>query len=308
MSKYHQAVLLDEVINLLYPKPNENFIDCTLGGGGHAKAILEQNGQGKLLGIDLDSDAIAESKEYLKDYKDRIVLVQDNFSDLAEIVKINNFFNVSGILLDLGVSSYQLAEAEKGFSYRSQGPLDMRMGAKISLNASELLSDIDEKDLADILKKYGEVKRSHSLAKRIINFRRNNDFTNTADLKQSILGDKAIDGKNIKIISQVFQAIRIAVNHELENLEEVLAQALAVLVPGGRLVVISYHSLEDRIVKRFFRRESRDCICPDDSIQCQCKHKKSLKIITKKPITPTEIEIKQNKKSRSAKLRAIIKI
>lgn len=308
MSIYHEPVLLRETIELLDPKPNENFIDGTLGGGGHASEILKKNGSGKLLGIDIDQDALREVGSKLANYQDRIILVQDNFSNLENIVRENNFRDVDGILLDLGVSFHQLATSERGFSYRLEGELDMRMGKDIGLNAQDLVNDLSGQEIKEILIKYGEVQGASRIVQKIINYRKNKKIVTTKDLKEAIVGENEINKWNIKILSQVFQALRIAVNNELESLKGVLSQALDLLKPSGRMVVISYHSLEDRIVKRFFQKESRDCICPDEMIQCNCSHKKSLKIITKKPIIASNNEITKNKKSRSAKLRAIVKI
>lgn len=308
MSQYHEPVMVKEAIRLLDPKPNENFIDCTLGGGGHAEEILKRNGSGKVLGIDLDQEALNESRDRLKEFKGRMVFVQGNFADLKNIVQENKFTDIGGILLDLGVSYHQLKSPDRGFSYRLEGELDMRLGKKIPVSAKDYIEGISAADLKNILEKYGEVSSAERISQKIIDYRKNRKIASTLDLTRAVLGKKEINQTNVKLISQVFQAIRIAVNNELENLNQALSQALEILRPSGRMVVISYHSLEDRIVKKFFQKEARDCICSDDALQCQCDHKKSLKIITKKPLTASQSEILTNRKSRSAKLRAIIKI
>jgi 16S rRNA (cytosine1402-N4)-methyltransferase len=308
MSKYHEPVLLNEAIDLLDPRPDKNFIDCTLGGGGHAEEILKRNGAGKLLGIDLDRDAVTEVKQKLKKYQGRTIIIQGNFANLKNIVNKNDFTDISGILLDLGVSFHQLATARRGFSYRLEGELDMRMGAEMPISARELIKEISQSELKIILENFGEIKGAEKISNKIIDYRKTKEIVSTLDLIEAVLKTRTINKYNLKFISQIFQAIRIAVNSELENLKSALIQALEILLPGGRLAVISYHSLEDRIVKNYFRKESRNCVCPDDIIQCQCSHRRRLKIITKKPIRPSRDEIIKNKKSRSAKLRAIIKI
>ena len=307
---YHDPVMLAETIKLLNPGKNENFIDCTLGGGGHAQKILEKTGpEGKLLGIDVDEDAINESRRRLKKYKERIFFANRNFKDLKQIIHDNRFNNVSGILLDLGVSYHQLISPERGFSYKYEGRLDMRLGKEENNDAESLINEISKEDLAWILKSYGEVNNNRRFAEIIVKSRKEKYIKTTADLKEIIIKSGLINRRQEnKVLSQIFQAIRIAINNELENLQNVLEQAIEALNKNGRLAVISYHSLEDRITKKFFQQESRNCICPDEAVKCTCSHKKSLKIITKKPVTPTSSEIRKNKKSRSAKLRVVNKI
>lgn len=313
MQSFHQSVMIAEVIHYLKPKSNQNFIDCTLGSGGHAKAILQRTSpQGKLLGIDLDSLAIKLTKENLAFYKNRLILIQDNFRNLEKIVKKHHFENIFGILLDLGISSNQLRDNFRGFSFLSTGSLDMRFDPNQSdLTAQQILNTWPEKKLYEIFKNFGEEKLAKPISQKIIEIRQKTLVTSPSQLVE-IVADvykKYYHSKSkIHPATKVFQALRIAVNRELENLQSVLPQAVDLLNKGGRLAVISYHSLEDRIVKAFFRQESRDCICPPEMPICQCNHKKTLNLITKKPIIPTDKEIAENPRSRSAKLRVAEKI
>lgn len=309
-SKYveHVPVLLNEVIKFLDPKPNQNFVDCTLGGGGHTVEILRHTApEGKVLGIDLDARAIEVAEEKVSSFKlqvSRLVAVQENFKNLKEIVLQNNFKNISGVLLDLGFSSMEIADPEKGFSFQIDAPLDMRYGGE-GETAADILNRSREQELERIFKEYGEEKFSGRIARIICEIRKNNPIKTTFNLVDVI--SQAVPKKfhhgRIHFATKVFQALRIATNHELENLAEVLPQAVRVLPPGGRLAIISFHSLEDRIVKQFFKKESSGCTCPKDFPVCQCGHKAILKILNKKPIVPSEEEAKINPRSRSAKLR-----
>jgi 16S rRNA (cytosine1402-N4)-methyltransferase len=309
----HVPVLLKEVIENLDPKPNQNFIDCTLGNGGHAVEILRRTARsGKLLGIDLDPRAIESAKLKVKSEKlnlDRLIAAQGNFKDLKKIVLQNNFKNISGILIDLGFSSMQIVDPKKGFSFQIDAPLDMRYG-KEGETAAEIINSRSENELMKILKYYGEERFSKSIAKKICEARAAKPIRTTFELVNII--SKTIPKKfqhgRIHFATKTFQALRIAVNDELNNLKSVLPQAVELLIPGGRLAVISFHSLEDRIVKQFLKKESTDCLCPKEFPVCRCGHKASLKIITPKPIIPTEEETKINPRSRSAKLRVAEKI
>ena len=289
----HVPVLLNKVIEYLNPQPNQNFIDCTIGGGGHSLAILEKTSpQGKILGIDLSKEAIEGLKSEIRNPKseNRLVLVNDNFANLKKIIEKYNFYPVHGILLDLGLSSDLLEQSGRGFSFRRDEVLDMRFDPEgDSLTAEEIINHYHEGNLIKIFKEFGEEKFSKRIAAAIVNVRRNQKIRTTNELVDLI--KKAL-GKyfHVKSLARVFQALRIAVNGELENLQKVLGQSIDVLSPQGRLVMISYHSLEDRIVKNFFRKENR------------------LKIITKKPIRPSEQEIKINYRSRSAKMRVAEKL
>jgi 16S rRNA (cytosine1402-N4)-methyltransferase len=293
------------------PKTNENFIDCTLGSGGHAEAILERTDPaGKLLGIDLDEEAIQFCREKLTKFKQRIILVQDNFVNLKQIVNEVGFSSAGGILFDLGVSLHQLTSPARGFSFKINGSLDMRFGRGIGLGAREVVNEFSEDELAGIFRKFGEIRQSKILARNIVLRREKNKIVSTKQLSEVIL--KSVPGKykntRNRLLARAFQALRIAVNDELKNLREALWSAASVLGSGGRLAVISYHSLEDRIVKNFLIREAKNCICPSDFLECRCDHKASLKILTKKPVVPTKEEIIRNPRSRSAKLRAAEKL
>lgn len=327
----HIPVLLNEIIEYLNPQPGQNFIDCTLGGGGHAIEILKRVApEGKVLGIDLDETAIEKVKnEILKIPPDppllkgeNIILVQDNFSNLREILKNNNFYPVRGILIDLGISSAEYDESGRGFSFQRKEPLDMRFktplaplykrGEDMELTAEEIVNTWRRDDLIKIFKEYGEEPLSAGIASKIVDLRKAKKIEDTKELSDIIFSEykKVYKNKTFKKhpATKVFQALRIAVNHELENLESVLPQAVEVLEKGGRLAVISFHSLEDRIVKKFFREEAKGCICPVEFPVCVCGHKPLLKIITKKPIIPNDSEVEKNPRARSAKLRVIEKI
>ncbi|MCK5044781.1 16S rRNA (cytosine(1402)-N(4))-methyltransferase RsmH [Candidatus Parcubacteria bacterium] len=280
----HISVLPKEVLEHLNPKTNENFIDCTVGEAGHSLAILERNKpQGKVLGIDWETENIKKLKE------DRLILICDNFANLKDIVEQHDFQPISGILIDLGFSSWHTDESGKGFSFQKDEPLIMRY-ADNGLTAAEIINQWPEKEIANILKEYGEETFSRKIAKEITLQRKAKRIITTSELVEII--KKAIpewyQHKKIHCATRTFQALRIAVNKELENLKEVLPQALEILQPNGKLLIISFHSLEDRIVKNFFKEQAKNNI---------------LKIITKKPITASIEEIKSNPRSRSAKLR-----
>ncbi|MFA5188091.1 MAG: 16S rRNA (cytosine(1402)-N(4))-methyltransferase RsmH [Patescibacteria group bacterium] len=306
----HVPVLSQEVLEYLDPKANENFIDCTLGGGGHAKEILKRTApNGKLLGIDLDKEALGAARENLKEYQARITFINDNYKNLKQIIYDAGFNQIGGILLDLGLSSYELQDSGRGFSFKGSAYLDMRFG-KTGLTAADILNSYKETELARIFKEYGEERHSMLIAREIVKARKQNKITKTDQLVALIAKVYANKPKpkNIHIATKIFQALRIEVNDELNGLKKVLPDALNALSKGGRLAVISFHSLEDRIVKEFFKREAKECICPPKLPVCQCGHQAQLKILTKKIITPTLAEIKINNRSRSAKLRAALKI
>lgn len=318
MKEKHESVLLKEVIDYLDPKPDENFIDCTVGAGGHSQAILQKIGpNGKLIGFDLDQLAHQESQERLKSFGERIVLKRSNFADLEKT--INESFPLlqfSGILFDLGLSQFELADKTRGFSFQIDGPLDMRFSGE-GTTAADILNNASFEKLSKIFLEYGEDKYYKTLARKLIELRRKQKFNNTKQLVEAVLQvyrDILHSKKEIPWIggnhpaTKVFQALRIEVNDELNNLSGTLPQALRILKPAGRLVVISFHSLEDRIVKDFFRREARDCLCDPVIPVCQCGHQASLKILTKKPVVAGRDEQQTNLQSRSAKLRAAVKL
>jgi 16S rRNA (cytosine1402-N4)-methyltransferase len=296
----HKPVLLNKTVEALQAQPGKRYVDCTLGVGGHASAILENIlPDGKLLGIDADPEAIKMAKNRLTDYIGSTIIINDNFANLETICRENNFLPVHGILFDLGLSSTQL-ESERGFSFQHDSPLDMRFSPTQELTAADIVNDLSEDRLSQIIKNYGEERYSKRIARYIT---KNRPIGSTLQLASII--EKATGGRHGKIhpATRTFMAVRIAVNHELENLAAALKQSVNCLDHRGRLVVISYHSLEDRIVKQFMIRESKGCICPPGTPICQCGHKPSLKIVTKKPITPSLTETKLNPRSRSAKLR-----
>lgn len=298
---FHEPVLKKEALSFLVTAKNGIYLDGTLGGGGHSEAILKNiNKSGRLIALDLDNDAIHFSRTRLK-HKNFLV-EQANFKNLGEVLKKLKINRVHGILLDLGVSSYQIDTAEKGFSYRASGKLDMRMNSKQQLTAHEIANTFSEEKLCEIFKKYGEERRYRAISRVIIREREKNVIETTTDL-QEIISVVLPYQNRVKSLSRIFQALRIAVNEELENLKAALESGLDYLTTGGRLVVISYHSLEDRIVKNFFKQESRRCVCPPDLPICVCGEPGRLKILTKRSIQPSKEEVQRNPRSRSARLR-----
>ncbi len=300
-SPTHIPVLLNEAVEALQAQPGGRFIDCTIGSGGHAAAILESIlPQGKLLGIDADPEAIRANKARFNNYSETVILVNDNFVNLKTICSKYKFYPVDGILFDLGVSSRQLDTAQRGFSFRREAPLDMRFGSEQRLTAADIINTFPEQELAHIIKEYGEEHHSRRIAQHIV---QNRSITSTVQLAQVV--EQALGHKHTKIhpATKTFMALRIAVNKELDNLKTALKQTIDLLRFQGRLVVISYHSLEDRIVKEFMRHEASSCICPPETIVCRCGHVPTLKLISRKVIRPTLLEIESNPRSRSAKMR-----
>ncbi len=296
----HIPVLLQEVVKGLAVKPGGLYIDATIGEGGHAEAILEASSpDGCLLGIDVDDEALKRASERLARFKGRVALVRASYRDLASVARREGFFQVDGILFDLGFAFFQVEDPRRGFSFYLNGPLDMRYDRTGRVSAYHIVNQIPEEELAEIIWKYGEEPKARRIARAIAQARPIRSTLELARVVEQVVGSR---GK-IHPATRVFQAIRIAVNQELDNLKEALPQAVELLKPGGRLGVISFHSLEDRIVKEFFRRESRDCICPPEMPVCVCGHKATLKVITVKPITPSPEEVEANPRSRSAKLR-----
>jgi 16S rRNA (cytosine1402-N4)-methyltransferase len=292
----HNPVLLQTTVELLQVRPGGRFVDCTVGTGGHAEAILQHCSPGvSLLGIDADPKALEIAGQRLAHYS-----VNDNFKHLEDICRAHDFFPVDGILLDLGISSLQLDDRERGFSFRFDAPLDMRFGPDQSTTAARIVNSLPEKDIADLLREYGEERHSRLIARRIVAIR---PIKTTLDLVNAIERLPGMTSGRIHPATRTFQALRIAVNGEMENLEEVLTQSVRVLGKGGRLVVISYHSLEDRLVKHFMQEESRSCLCPPEVPVCNCAHTPSLRLVHRKAITPSETEERENPRSRSAKLR-----
>lgn len=292
----HFPVLTKEILEYLNPKPGENFIDCTIDGGGHAREILKKiSPDGKLLGIDLDKKMIAALEAKIKNEKlNNLIVAEGNFKNLKKIMEEKNFSRVSGILIDLGWSSIQIEESGRGFSFLKNEPLDMRY-SNSGMTAAEAVNRLDEKELADIFWQYGEERFSRRIAKKIVEARKRKRILTTFDLIEAVKTSvpRSYERGRLHPATRVFQALRIYVNQELENLKEVLPQAVEILAPEGRLAVISFHSLEDRIVKNFFR---------------EAKKEGKSEILTKKPVVPSDEEIKSNPRSRSAKLRVVRKM
>ncbi|MBN2462591.1 MAG: 16S rRNA (cytosine(1402)-N(4))-methyltransferase RsmH [Dehalococcoidia bacterium] len=302
----HKPVLLSEAIEALQAQPGKHYIDCTLGSGGHAAAILAQiMPGGQLLGIDADPKAIELAENRLAKYTESTILINANFANLETTCRENNFLPVDGILFDLGISSTQLEVSGRGFSFQNDGPLDMRFSPAQEFTAADIINTIREDKLSQIIKDYGEERHSKRIARHIIKSRPINSTLQLATIVEKAIGSRR--GK-IHPATKTFMALRIVVNHELENLAAALKQTTACLKNQGRLVVISYHSIEDRIVKQFMQRESKGCLCPPNTPACRCGHVPSLKLISKKVITPSLTEIKSNLRSRSAKLRVAERI
>jgi 16S rRNA (cytosine1402-N4)-methyltransferase len=297
----HLPVLYQEVLDSINLTPGGIYVDGTIGAGGHAAGILEGcSPDGRLLGFDRDPLALNIAKSRLEKYGERVVLIQDSYTRLKSHLNNLNLNTVDGILLDLGVSSMQLDSPEKGFSFRFDGPLDMRFDPTQGTTAAELVNNSSREELANLIFQYGEERFSRKIADAIIANRPLDSTQELANIIEHIIGRTT---SRIHPATRTFQALRIVVNNELEALEAFLPIALETLKPGGRLAVIAFHSLEDRIVKQFFRRESKDCICPIEVPICVCEHKAQLKEITRRPIRPEEKEIIENPRARSARLR-----
>jgi 16S rRNA (cytosine1402-N4)-methyltransferase len=306
---FHTSVLLDEALHHLAVQPGGRYVDCTLGAGGHSLAIMrETEPGGLLLGIDADPHAIEFARGTLDEYPDSVHLVNANFRDLKAVAEKINFTPVHGVLFDLGLSSMQLSEEGRGFSFQTEAPLDMRFSETQTLTAADILNNYREDDLANLIWEYGEERFSRRIARAIVRARPLETTTQLANTVQRAVPDGRPRKGRIHPATRTFQALRIAVNDELATLTTALEQARDILGPGGRLVVIAFHSLEDRIVKQFFQRESRDCICPPEQPVCTCNHRASLKTLTRRPIKPSDEEIERNPRSRSARLRAAERI
>jgi len=302
----HQPVLYNEIIHVLQPKRSGHYIDGTLGAGGHAWGILEASSpDGRLLGLDVDPQALVLAGARLSPFGERVVLRHASYTAMDEQLAALRWGKVDGILLDLGVSSMQLDQPERGFSFQAEAPLDMRFDPTTGLTAADLINDLPESELADLLYHYGEERKSRQIARAIVQARPLHMTTELAQVVRHTIGR----GKErIDPATRTFQALRIAVNHELESVEIGLPLALQLLVPGGRLAVIAFHSLEDRLVKRYFHRESQDCICPPEQPVCTCGHLASLREITRHPMQVQEDELLLNPRARSARLRVAEKI
>lgn len=306
MNFSHKSVLLDETIDNLNIKPDGIYVDGTLGGGGHAYQVCKRlSNKGRFIGIDQDEAAIAAGSARLAEFSDIVTIVRSNYSSMAKVLKDLGISKVDGILLDLGVSSYQLDTAERGFTYRENAPLDMRMDQRQSMTAKDIVNEYSEFDLYRIIRDYGEDKFAKNIAKHIVAYRQDKTIETTDELidiiKASIpMKVRAVGGHPAK---KTFQAIRIELNKELEVLNNSLNEMIDLLNDDGRICIITFHSLEDRIVKSIFKTNENPCICPPNFPVCTCNRKSKGKVITRKPIIPTQEEIEENKRSKSSKLR-----
>lgn len=306
MEVLHLPVMAALVVEFMVNRTDGTYIDCTVGAGGHARRILEAAPDGRLLGIDLDPGALAAAGRELAEFGDRVRLVRGSFADLERIGDAEGFDQADGVLFDLGYSSMQLDDPERGLSFTNEGPIDMRLDPDASQTAGSLLERAREASLAEIIRDFGEERRAHPIARSILAARDRGRLSTTADLARAVLETRP--RHRTKTLARVFQSLRIAVNHELENLRAGLAQAVEVLRPGGRIGVLSYHSLEDRIVKHYFVDCQSPCVCPRDIPQCVCGRVPTLRIITKRVVTPHPSEVAGNPRARSAKLRVAEKL
>ncbi len=302
----HEPVMLQECLTALRIQRGGRYVDCTIGGGGHAAAILEESSPGgQLIGIDADPRALKAARERLKPYGKDVILVNENFRSLEDICARYGFRPVNGVLFDLGMSSLQLDEPGRGFSFRQDAPLDMRFSDRQSVTAADIVNTYSEAELARLLDRYGEERRNRQIARRIVQSR---PLKTTLGLARVV--ERAVPGPRGRIhpATRTFQALRIAVNQELENLESALEQGVNILGSGGRIVVISFHSLEDRLVKNCLRREAQGCLCPPGVPACTCGHTPRLILVEKKPLRPSPNEVRANPRSRSAKMRVAERI
>jgi 16S rRNA (cytosine1402-N4)-methyltransferase len=296
----HVPVLYEEVLAWLQPRSGGWYVDATLGAGGHATGILiASHPDGRLLGLDADPGALSFASTVLEPFGHRVILQTANFRQLGAVAVALGIGEVDGILMDLGLSSRQLDDAERGFSFSQDGPLDMRMDRDRGQSAADLVNRLSETDLSDLLWRYGEERRARRIARAITAARPLTTTGQLADLVARTVGRR----EKIHPATRTFQALRIAVNDELEALSQALPQAHDLLRPGGRLAVIAFHSLEDRLVKHFYRQEATDCLCPPELPVCMCQHRATLRVLTSKPVRPTAGEIARNPRSRSARLR-----
>ena len=302
----HISVLLDETIDGLDIKPDGIYVDGTLGGGGHSYEILKRlSPKGRLIGIDQDGEALKAAGERLKEFENQITLVRSNYCEIDKVLKELNVEKVDGILLDIGVSSYQLDNLERGFSYKSDAPLDMRMDTRQELTAADVVNTYSENELFKIIKDYGEDKFAKNIAKHIVLARKEKPLETTKELSEVIKRaiPMKVQAKGGHPAKKTFQAIRIEVNQALTVLKESIDKMIDLLKPNGRICIITFHSLEDRIVKTKFRENENPCTCPPNFPVCVCGKKSKGKVITRKPIIPSEDEIEENKRAKSSKLR-----
>jgi 16S rRNA (cytosine1402-N4)-methyltransferase len=304
----HRPVLLEETLSLLRPEPGGRYVDCTVGSAGHAAALLERAEGARLLGLDADPAMLALAGERLRPFGDRVRLLHANFADVEALARREGFGEADGVLFDLGVSSLHLDRPERGFSFQADAPLDMRLDPSGGGTAADLLRELDERGLAEVIRRYGEEPRAGRIARAIVRERerRGDGPTTTGELARLVA--RIVPGGRIHPATRTFQALRIAVNRELEVLPEGLRGAHALLRDGGRLAVISFHSLEDRIVKRYVAAQARPCSCPPRAPLCSCGRTPRLQPLTRKPVVATAAEVAANPRSRSAKLRGALRL
>ena len=310
MEFIHKSVLLDECIDSLNIKPDGIYVDGTLGGAGHSLEIVKRLDGGKLVAFDQDMDAIENARIKLAEYMDRVILIHSNFENLGEKLDENGITGIDGLLLDLGVSSYQLDTPERGFSYMHDAPLDMRMHKSLTESAWDIINRYSEAELSDIIRNYGEENWHARIAAFIVERRREKPIETTfelVDIIKAAVPRKARD-ENLHPAKRTFQAIRIAVNRELDVIEKVISEATEKMNRGGVIAIITFHSLEDRIVKNVFRDLSAGCICPPEFPVCTCNTVAKLKLLTKKPIISSKEELEENPRARSAKLRCAVRL
>ena len=297
---HHTPAMVEEVMEALNLRPGGVYVDCTVGEGGHAEALLGRTHRSvRLLGIDLDDQALSTAKRRLQDYGTRAVLVKGSFAELSRLAQGHGFAPAAGVLFDFGLSSLQLETASRGFSFSREGPLDMRFDSGQELSATRPVNEWNEAELADTIRRYGQEPRARRIARAIVSARPIGSTSELARVVRSASGPR----RRLDPATKTFQALRIAVNDELGNIEAGLEQARGLLAPEGRLVALSYHSLEDGAVKRYLRRESSDCICPPETPVCICGHKATLRLISRRARKPTDREVVGNPRSRSVRLR-----
>lgn len=309
MTKFHTPVMLDQCVDFLQPRAGGVYVDATLGGGGHTLGLLSKEGRIRVYGFDQDAEALAEAKARLADHPDRVELIGTNFSRMRTELALRKVKSIDGALFDLGVSSHQLDARERGFSFDGEAPLDMRMDRSQGQSAAEVVNELTQAELARIFKHYGEELNAGRIAAKIVKERAVRAIRTTSELARVI---ESVAGKgtreSLKSKARIFQSLRIYVNHELEVLEPALRDAINLLSKGGRIVVLSYHSLEDRIVKNLFKEAAEGCVCPPRAMRCVCGKHRQLALLTKKPLTAGATETESNLRSRSVKLRAAEKI